>query len=155
MTSATESHVPASTPMPVPATTSRPRKPSTDVTSCSGTTNADQHERDVVALGRLEPVELEAADQQRAAGEGEEAERQRVGERPQDDAHDVARRVRSLIAPPPGPGARPPSSGSAQPRELDGGLALAALHHREQLAVAGALGGLADERPRHVALGRP
>jgi hypothetical protein len=48
--------------MPVPATTSRARNPSTEATSWSGKTKAED-ERDLGAVGGLQPLELEAADE--------------------------------------------------------------------------------------------
>ena len=81
-----------------------------------------------------------------AAGEREEAERQRVRERSQDDpTRSVAHATTSAC------GAASFIASAAT--ELDRGLAFAALHHLEQLGVARALRGLADERPGDVALG--
>ena len=73
-----------------------------------------------VALGGLDPAELQAAQQQRSPGERQESERQGIRDRPQRDAREgFGRGSRSpasgtaFTTPPPAPAGRLPSCGCA------------------------------------------
>ena len=142
--------------MAVPATTSRPRKPKTAASSCSGKTkairiSATSFRRPVAASSSWRPLTRSVR-----AREGEEAERQRVADRAQHDPGCALHRATPRRA----HGATTRACGAAsfmprlQPLELGRCLALARLDDVEQLVVAQALRRLADERPGHVAFAR-
>ena len=80
--------VPASTPMPVPATGSRARKPYTDEMSCVGTGERQHAEGDGPSLVRRQPPELQRAEPDRGDEQAEEAQRQRRADRAHDDPGD-------------------------------------------------------------------
>ena len=146
--------------MPVPATTSRARKPKIAVNELERNDERDEDHPERVALGRLDPAELQAAQEQRAPRQRQESERERIRDRSERDARAGVGRDRSMTSG--GLHAATTSAcGAASfmrragPCDLDGGLAFASLNHVEQLAIAGALRRLTDERPRRCRTRRP